>query len=476
MVSIEYLEEERKKLWKKLLELEKDIKKKTPEYERDAKAASKKASEYRNKCNDARETANDYLSELKNKLLELDKLIVEIGNNKKFSSKRSQEIKGILESSNENLNKLIVKKEQMQMHLEQLESVFENHPELESEIEELNSAFSESEDLFAKISTLHKTSLNKKKEIDALYYEIIGYTDKNEETGEEIEVEGLKQELESTYEKLESGLEELKTNFTELKEHTKSDIESFIIDKETIFTENLNEWISKYDLISDKITNLLPNALTAGLSSAYSNKKTDEEKEQKKLVTRFNWGIIGLILVSLIPFLISLKSFSEGVELAEVINRMPRLVLAILPLYIPVMWVAYSSNKKMNLSKRLIEEYTHKEVISKTFEGLSKQIDNIEDSDISADLRLKLLYNILEVSSENPGKLISNYNKSDHPFMDALDKSVKLANAVDKLADIPGLSKLSKILDRRSQRILDDQAKKIETILKDTDDNDELEK
>ena len=215
--------------------------------------------------------------------------------------------------------------------------------------------------------------------------------------------------------------------------------------------------------------------MTAGLSSAYSTKKTEETAEQVKLVKRLNWGIFGLILVSLIPFAVSIKSISDGLALDEVLTRMPRLVLAILPLYIPVMWVAYSANRKMNLLKRLIEEYSHKEVISKTFEGLSKQINDIEDSETSSDLRLKLLYNILEVSSENPGKLISNYNKSDHPIMDALDKSVKLSNAVEKLADIPGLSSLSKVLDKKSKKILAEQAEKVDKVLNEIGDDKQVE-
>ena len=114
----------------------------------------------------------------------------------------------------------------------------------------------------------------------------------------------------------------------------------------------------------------------------------------------------------------------------------------------------------MNLSKRLIEEYTHKEVLSKTFEGLARQIQNIEDSAISADLKTRLLYNILEVSSENPGKLISDYNKSDHPLMDALDKSVKLSNTIDRLKDIPGMSKLISVLDDKATKIRENQAEK----------------
>jgi 2-oxo-4-hydroxy-4-carboxy--5-ureidoimidazoline (OHCU) decarboxylase len=70
------------------------------------------------------------------------------------------------------------------------------------------------------------------------------------------------------------------------------------------------------------------------------------------------------------------------------------------------------------------------------------------------------LYNILEVSSENPGKLISDYNKSDHPLMDALDKSVQLATAFEKLEKIPGFSKLAEKLNKKSKSILENEDEK----------------
>ena len=117
-----------------------------------------------------------------------------------------------------------------------------------------------------------------------------------------------------------------------------------------------------------------------------------------------------------------------GITLEQTILRIPNLVFAILPLYIPPLWVALSLNRKMNLSKRLIEEYTHKEVVSKTFEGLSTQIEGIKDSKVSNELKIKLLRNILEVSTENPGNLISNYNKSEHPILDRIPAISKIIN------------------------------------------------
>ena len=178
-----------------------------------------------------------------------------------------------------------------------------------------------------------------------------------------------------------------------------------------------------------------------------------------KKILQYKWGDTNYC-ISLIPFAVSVYQLLNEVALDTVILQMPRLVLSIFPLYIPILWVAYSSNRKMNLSKRLIEEYTHKEVLSKTFEGLAQQINDIRDAEISSDLKTRLLYNILEVSSENPGKLISDYNKSDHPLMDALEKSVKLTNAVEKLAKIPGMSKLTSVLERKSKELLERESEK----------------
>ena len=146
------------------------------------------------------------------------------------------------------------------------------------------------------------------------------------------------------------------------------------------------------------------------------------------------------------------------------------MIFSMLPLYAPIVWFAYYLNKKLNLSKRLIEEYTHKEVLSRTFEGLSTQISTLPDNELTLELKTKLLYNLLSVSAENPGKLISNYDTSDHPLMDALDKSAKLSDAIDAISKIPGMSRLSNFLEKKADKILEEQENKIDNGL-DTIDN-----
>jgi hypothetical protein len=291
--------------------------------------------------------------------------------------------------------------------------------------------------------------------------EILGYTEKDENEEERI-VKGLKQDLENAFDGLDSKREFLEKEYQKIESSTKENLNNFSNEYNEKLEAHLKNWDSKYLNLNKKIEALLPNALTAGLSHAFSEKKTDEIKSHDDYKGLFQKAIIGLIAVSMIPFIISVYSILKDVPLDVVVNRVPKIVIAILPLYIPILWFAISSSKKMNLSKRLIEEYTHKEVLSKTYEGLSRQIENLENDDTAFDLRIKLLQNFLLMYSENPGKLISDYNKTDHPIMELLENTNKLEATVQKLENIPGLSKLSKLLATKSKKKLEQVANNVE--------------
>ena len=57
--KIEHLESERKKLWERLIVLEKTVAEKPSDIEREAKQASKKTAEYRNKAEERLNQANE---------------------------------------------------------------------------------------------------------------------------------------------------------------------------------------------------------------------------------------------------------------------------------------------------------------------------------------------------------------------------------------------------------------------------------
>lgn len=427
MDKLEYLESERIKLWEKTVELQELIEKRSADYELEARQSSKKSSEYKNKCEASKDEAKVLVGEIQRLADEL---------------KQAKISELILDVTTAHDN-LIPRTEAVEVKIQQLEALFASYAAYAEKLSKLDAITESAEESNNKIEAVSKQFLSRKSEIDKLYYEIFGYSDTDQQSGETVTVAGRKEELEKAYSEL------------------KSEFDKFSREKSEEFNKTLEGWKAQFSGTHGKIESLLPNALTAGLSAAYSAKKSDEIKDYSRLETRFENSIKALIIVSLIPFLVSIFVLIDGKTLEETILKMPRLVLAILPLYVPILWLAYSFNRKMNLSKRLIEEYTHKEVLSKTFEGLSTQIQNINNSDTSADLKTRLLYNILEVSSENPGKLISNYNKSDHPLMDVLDKSLKLNNAIEYLAKVPGMSKLVGVLEKKSSDLIDKEVKKV---------------
>ena len=104
------------------------------------------------------------------------------------------------------------------------------------------------------------------------------------------------------------------------------------------------------------------------------------------------------------------------------------------------------------LSKRLIEEYKHKEAVSKTYEGLAKQISEIGDARASKELQARLLYNTVMLSENNPGELIKDFNRPDNPLLDVLNQSSRFAEAIERLGRVPGLSKLFQMAETRQKK------------------------
>lgn len=356
-------------------------------------------------------------------------------------------------------------KEEIESRYDEISALVDNYKDISLKLESAIDDSNEITEINSKVNSIIKNVISNHSKIRELRDEILGYDDENED-GEPERIEGLRDELESSYKSLKLDCQSLYDDFEDLRKYTKDKYDSFTEDSMSEVNNMISGHEKQYQEVYSKIEKLLPAALTTGLSAAYDEKISSEEKQLASSNSTFTNAIRSLVLVSLIPFAVDLYLLvGLNKDLVAVISDTPKLLLSILPLYLPIFWIAYSSNKKVNLSKRLIEEYTHKGVLSKTFEGLSTQIEELKDDSLSSELRVKLLFNILSVNAENPGKLISDYKTTDHPIMDALDKSVKLANAVEKLKNIPGFSKLVNKLDKDSKDIFLKTEQKVNTVL-----------
>ena len=348
-------------------------------------------------------------------------------------------------------------------NVEKLNTALSESESLPSQVDEIKQLLEDTKELNVNMEDLQSHSMKRKSEIDNLYKDIYGYDITNNE--EETEhIDGIKDQLEKTYENLTGQSDEIKEVIQEsIDSITTKHKESLDQDKTSIETF-IEESEKHIQTVKDQLTSLLPGAMAEGLSAAYDKKKEDEIKTQEKLEFSFRVSIALLVLISLIPFCVDLYLLIwTQADLVQVIKDTPSLLVAIFPIYFPILWLAYSSNKKMNLSKRLIEEYTHKAVLGKTFDGLSNQIESLpQESIVRDELRTRLLFNLLQVSSENPGKLITDYDKSDHPLMEALENSSKLSDSVKALLKVPGFSAMANKLAEKSDKILEKEEKKIE--------------
>lgn len=444
--KIKFLDEEREKAWDRIIALEKKIEEKPSDLEKEAKQASRKAAEFRNKTEQKLNQAGEIVDELNQQKINIEKIFNEVSGIK-------EEISLKLNTSIEATDSIAERSKELLESTERITEIFDEHPELKSEVADLQKIITDLEEDASKANTAYKGILGKKSEIDELHREILGYEDEDEE-GETVQIEGIKNELEEAYAEISQKLEDLKSGLNSLKKESQDNFDAFsktnIDDIESLKTNSKNE----YDEIIKRIEKLLPTAMTAGLSSAFIKKKGEEEKIYQEYKEKFNRGIILLSVVAIFPLLISLKFLWDGVTLPEVLTRSPWVIVSFIPLYIPLVWLTISANKKVNLSKRLIEEYSHKQVLSMTIEGLSTQIENIHDSEISKELRIQLIRNFLAVSSENPGKLISDYQKSDNPILNLFDRGKNKKKVEEK--------SIAETIEDRTKGIVDKVTSEIE--------------
>lgn len=440
-VDCNYLNEERKKLWQELRETQDAVRRlneilDNPQGEDFAirSLAAKTARAYNRTIEKAKEISDkataisSMFESSKRSKEQVDQLTAQIIDQAKVSA----EGKANAETDMKQIGEL---SDQMSEKLEELSKVQTQLAQKQGEIEELQG---HSQTVAAEIDDIKEDCDTNYTDISGAHKAIFGYTD-----DEGVKVEGKKHDLDIAY-------SEIKENVKKACQETATVLSNYGTKCEEFLKQSKNE----VQGIRDELKSLLPAGLTAGLSAAYLKKRKEEEDEQLKQLGLFKksiWGMLGLALVPIglsIYFLIGAK---WGV--LEVLSVLPKEVACILPLYLPILWIAVFANKRVNLSKRLIEEYTHKEVVSKTYEGLARQIEGLADEKASKELQVRLLYNTVMLSEKNPGELMKDYSRPDNPILDVLSQSTKLSELVEKLANVPGLDRLLRITEAKKRKV-----------------------
>lgn len=224
-----------------------------------------------------------------------------------------------------------------------------------------------------------------KNKLDEFYYKIFGNN----------EVKGLEQEIDEIYNQL------------------------YEYDKQQ--KDKIKVW-------SDEIENLLKDATNASLASSYEKSKESYTKAIYGWNLTFILSMLSIVGIAVWGFVEVADKLSEPLAILGAI-------LVRLPFYIPLAWLAIFSTQRRNESKRLQEEYKHKETLARSFLGYKQQIYEIQSDSSQDDINLakKLMENLVEMTNENPNKSLDKIKKENMPMIDFFEKLSKSSDETKNL-------------------------------------------
>lgn len=442
-INLNYLNIEREKAWKRIEGLEATVKELTELAQNALSLANSKISVDEANAKTAlvnatayAETAKNKSQEIVNLFEEINPIIVSYKENKTLlanSIKKAEEIEQKHNEIIENANAISTEQIKIQSVQSQVNNALTNAQNSENQIKLLESNSTTS---LNKINDMLSKSTELKTEISDLYDDVFGY---ETESGEHEE--GLKEELDNTYNELSENMKILSQNFILLKK-----------DKEDELNKVISEAREKHEAIVAEIRSHLPDGVAAGLAGAYNEKKETETQTMEEAYKKFDSLLKWMVGVAVLPFLVYVIWLFNGKPLEEIIKAIPNMTFAVLPLYAPLVWLGIHLNKKINLSKKLIEEYAYKEAISKAVTGISEQIKLIKDEKTSQEIYENLIRLVISASADNPGKCITEYNKCDNPVVEMLSDPQKFEKLFEKTPGMleAGLSLLNSYKDKRN--------------------------
>ena len=146
--------------------------------------------------------------------------------------------------------------------------------------------------------------------------------------------------------------------------------------KDEEINKHIVHQIERYQALFDKVESLLPAATSTGLATAYSKQKDSYKYPVYIWVTVFMSSLILLCSTSLLSFegfeslrFKGLESFSFKIFNFEQL-------FAKMPIILPLIWLATFSSKQYRQNKRLEQEYVHKEVLTRTYQGYKKEFES----------------------------------------------------------------------------------------------------
>lgn len=159
-----------------------------------------------------------------------------------------------------------------------------------------------------------------------------------------------------------------------------------------------------FDGMFEKIEGLLPGATATGLAKAYE----DQKKGLRTPVI-----IWSLIFIATLGVMLSFANvtYDPSATLTETLLHL----LTKLPFVLPAVWLAYWAAKKQNQSMRLLQEYSYKETLAKSYEGHKRELDKLPEGAGKNELLLKHLTAMVTMFGFNPSLTLEHKSHRESP-------------------------------------------------------------
>jgi hypothetical protein len=186
------------------------------------------------------------------------------------------------------------------------------------------------------------------------------------------------------------------------------------------------------------IESLLPGAASAGLASAFNQRRGHFKIPQRIWQTIFVGSIVALLLLSAGE----LWFFSQWHALSLTWDQLGLSLLHRLPLALPLIWLAFHASHKAALAQRVEEDYAFKETVSRSFEGFRKEMAELEGKAAPESALSRLCDGVLTIITDPPGRIYEKHHLNATPLNAASESLVPLAQELAKATKITiGLEK-----------------------------------
>lgn len=241
--------------------------------------------------------------------------------------------------------------------------------------------------------------------------------------------EGLYKEIESTHENIAQAYDECLSLMKKFKESsdtlygTENDgLENDLEELAITYRDSLNSNKTRADELLLQIEGALSGATNVELAKAFQDQKNSYKKPKNLWAALFIFSILSMIYLGIDAKEIS----SEGTEYLYDLGKR-------LTIFGPLVWLALFASKQQAQNKRLEEEYSHKEAVTKTYVGHKTQIEKLNDSDAKDELLIQLAKTTIETIDFNPSSTLEKQNpKSELPASELLELVKKAVDKVGK--------------------------------------------